>query len=73
MPAPADNSFYALLDFIAQTVGDEDTVQQNECIKGERLARDSAELNKAQTATIHVETKAGKHHTSPATGTSNDA
>lgn len=73
MPASENRDFYALLDSIAQSVGDEDAVQQNKRIKEEQFAQDSAEPDEAQTAAIRREVEAGKHHTSLATSTSNNA
>lgn len=70
MPASEDRDFYALLDSIAQSVGDEDAVHQNKRIKEEQFAQDCAEPDEAQTAAIHREVEAGKHHTSLATGIS---
>lgn len=72
MPASDNRDFYALLDSIAQSVGDEDAVQQNKRIKEEQFAQDSAEPDEAQTAAIRREVEAGKHHTSLATSASNN-
>lgn len=61
-----------MLDSIAQSVGDEDAVQQNKRIKEEQFAQDSAEPDEAQTAAIHREVEAGKHHTPLPTSTSDN-
>lgn len=54
MPASTDDKFYAMLDSIAQTVGNGDAVQQNKHMKEEEFAKDSAAPNEAQTALYTV-------------------
>lgn len=65
MPASADKAFYAMLDSIAKTTGDEDAVQQNKRIKEAQFAEDSSEPNEEQTAAIRREVEAEKHRGSP--------
>lgn len=72
MPTSKDNSLYDILDYIAQTVGDEDDFQQNKRVKNQ-FARASAEPDEAQTATTRMEGEAGKCHTSLATGTTDNS
>lgn len=61
MPASDGKGFHAILDHIAQTVGDEDAVQQ-----------DSTQPDQSETATFHMEMETERNHTSLATGTSNN-
>lgn len=70
MPASEDKSIYAILDYIAQTVGDEDFFLQDNRIKEKQLAQDSSDHGEAHTADVHREVEAEKCHTSLATGTS---
>lgn len=71
MPTSKDKSLYAILDYIAQTVGDEDDFQQNKRVKNQ-FARASDESDEAQTAATHREGEAGEHHTTLATGTTDN-
>lgn len=60
MPASDDETFYEMLDSIANT-GEEDAVQQNKRIKEAEFAADSAEPNEEQIAAIDRELEASRH------------
>lgn len=66
MPGSKDEAFYAMLDYIAKTVGDEDDFQQNKRVKEEQFAQASAEPHEAR------QVEAGKRHTSLATSTTDN-
>lgn len=66
MPTSKDEAFYAILDYIAKTVGDEDDFQQNKCVREEQFAQAIAEPYEAR------EVEAGKHHTSLAASTTDN-
>lgn len=69
MPASTEKAFYAMLDSIAETTGEEDAIQQNKRIKEAQIAEDIAEPNAEQAAEIHRQVEAEKHHTSQSQST----
>lgn len=70
MPASKGNSFYAILDYIAQTVGDEDAVQQNTHVKEEQSAQDSAKPDQSRPLAVDKEMETEEHHIPLVTGSS---